>query len=218
MTNVRVWDLPTRIFHWVLATCVVALVVTAKTGAIVWHSRLGYVVMALVLFRMVWGLIGGRWSRFTSFIYSPSTVFAYLRGKGKPEHEVGHNPLGAFSVFALLAVLAAQVGTGLISDDEISFTGPLVRLVSGDTALQATAYHKTWGQWLILGLVVLHVAAILFYLMKKKVNLIRPMWHGDKSLDWQANGSRDDAPTRLLAAICLCACAALVGWAVSSGG
>ena len=84
--RVRVWDLPTRLFHWVLALAVIGLVVTGKVGgnAMVWHFRLGYVVFALLLFRLVWGLVGGHWSRFVAFIYAPATLIAYLRGEGRP--------------------------------------------------------------------------------------------------------------------------------------
>src|SRR2546429_4763343 len=133
MTNglkqVRVWDLPTRIFHWVLALCVISSIVTGLGGgnALAWHFRLGYVVFALLAFRLLWGLVGGHWSRFANFIYAPTTLVRYLRGERRAgEHvDVGHTPLGAFSVFALLALLAAQVATGLFADDEIASTGPL---------------------------------------------------------------------------------------------
>ena len=162
--TVRIWDLPTRLFHWALAASVIALVVTAKVGgnAMVWHLRLGYVVLALLVFRLVWGLVGGRWSRFGAFLYSPGRLVRYLRGTGHPEDGVGHSPLGALSVFALLGVLLAQVGTGLLSDDEIAFQGPLTRFVSNAVVGQATGYHKEIGQYLVLGLVALHVRAIGF--------------------------------------------------------
>ena len=121
-TTVRVWDLPTRIFHWALVASVIDLVITAKLGgdAMAWHFRCGYAVLTLLLFRMVWGLVGGHWSRFRSFLYSPATVLRYLRGQGAPEHSVGHNPLGSGSVFALLGFLLLQVASGLFSDDEIA--------------------------------------------------------------------------------------------------
>ncbi len=147
--RVRVWDLPTRLFHWLLAACVIGAVISAKIGgnAMVWHMRLGYAVLALLLFRLVWGLVGGRWSRFASFIYGPAAYWRYLSGRARAEDqfEVGHNPLGALSVFAMLAWLALQVGSGLIADDEIAITGPLVRFVSIETSLSWTAHHKTWG-------------------------------------------------------------------------
>ncbi|MFO1246379.1 MAG: cytochrome b/b6 domain-containing protein [Ramlibacter sp.] len=214
--KIRVWDLPTRLFHWALAACVIGLVITGKIGGatIDWHARIGYAVLALLLFRLVWGLVGGYWSRFASFIYSPGSVINYLKGKAHPDHLIGHNPLGAGSVFAMLLVLLAQVGTGLVSDDEISFTGPLNKLVSSATGLLATSYHKQYGQWLVIGLVVLHVAAILYYLVRKKDNLIRPMLNGDKQGGMQVPTSRDDGQTRLLAAVIFGVCAGFVAWLV----
>ena len=219
---VRVWDLPTRIFHWVLALCVVGSVISAKVGgnAMAWHFRLGYVVLTLLAFRVLWGLVGGRWSRFSSFVYAPATVRRYLRGQVRPnEHlDVGHNPLGAFSVFGLLALLAAQVGTGLFADDDISTTGPLIKFVSGATSSLLTKWHKNFGQWLIIAMVLLHVAAIVFYLTKKKQNLVRPMLTGDKWLDARVPASVDQLRTRALAALLVLACAAAVGWLVGLGG
>lgn len=220
MHTVRVWDLPTRLFHWALAICVVGLIVTANVGGnwMNWHLRLGYGVLTLLLFRLVWGIVGGYWSRFASFIYAPGTVLAYLKGQGRPEHRVGHNPLGAFSVFALLAILLLQVGTGLFSDDEIAFTGPLVSLVSGDTVSRATSYHKNVGKLIVLALVVLHLGAIAFYKLVKKDNLVRPMISGDKQMSAPVRNSTDTAATRLAALLVLALCAGLVYWLVGLGG
>lgn len=211
--RIRVWDLPTRIFHWALVVCVVALVVTAQIGgaAMDWHFRLGYVVLTLLLFRLGWGLVGGHWSRFSTFLYAPSTLLRYLRGQGGPELSTGHNPLGAGSVFALLLFLLAQVATGLISDDEIATSGPLTSLVSSAWVSQATWYHRDVGKLALIVLVILHVTAILFYLWRKRVNLIRPMLTGDKEAAQRVPASRDDARTRLLAVVLLAICASLVG-------
>ena len=211
--TVRIWDLPTRVFHWALALCIVGLLVTGNVGgnAMVWHFRIGLTVLALLLFRLVWGLVGGRWSRFAAFIYSPRSIINYLKGRGKPEHSVGHTPAGAGSVFALLAVLLAQVGSGLISDDEIASAGPLVRFVSTATSNLATNYHKNIGKWIILALVVLHIAAIAFYLWRKQ-NLIKPMLHGNKQLDVAMPGSRDDAVSRASALALFALCAFFVTW------
>ena len=211
--TVRVWDLPTRLFHWALALCIIGLFITGNVGgnAMVWHFRIGLSVLALLLFRLVWGLVGGRWSRFAAFIYSPGSLISYLKGRGKAEHSVGHTPLGAGSVFALLAILLAQVSSGLISDDEIAFAGPLTRFVSGATVNLATNYHKNIGSWIILALVVLHLAAILFYLWRKQ-NLIKPMLHGDKLLPTAVPPSRDDWATRLTALVIFGFCAAFVAW------
>ncbi|RJP64242.1 MAG: cytochrome B [Comamonadaceae bacterium] len=219
MHTIRVWDLPTRLFHWLLAACVIGLVVTGSVGGN-WmngHLRLGYAVLTLLLFRLVWGFIGGHWSRFGSFLYAPSSVIAYLRGRARPEHSVGHSPLGALSVFALLLILAAQVGTGLMSDDEIAFFGPLVRFVSGDTVAMATAYHTKVGKFIVMALVLLHVAAILFYKLVKKQGLVRPMVVGDKQLALDAPSARDTALTRVLALVVLGLCAAAVAWLVRLG-
>lgn len=215
--RIRVWDLPTRLFHWLLAICVVLLVATGYAGAMQWHARAGYAVLALLLFRIVWGFVGGRWSRFASFLYAPRSVAAYLRGSAHPDHLVGHNPLGAGSVFAMLLVLLAQVGTGLVGDDEIAFQGPLNRFVSTARGLAATWYHRQVGQWLVIALVLLHVAAIVYYVRKKRQVLVRPMVVGDKELAAPTTPSRDDAVSRLMAAAIFGACAALVWWIVRLG-
>lgn len=216
LNKVRVWDLPTRLFHWALAVCVIGLVITGTLGgnAMVWHFRFGYSVLTLLLFRIIWGLVGGRWSRFNTFIYTPKSVLKYLKGQGKPEHGIGHSPIGAASVFAMLAVLLAQVGSGLLSDDEIAFAGPLARFVSNATVSLSTSYHKNIGKWVLLALVLLHIAAIIFYL-RRKHNLVGAMLHGDKSLLLAAPPSRDDTVSRTAALLILVACAA-VAYGVSS--
>ncbi|MFE8644969.1 cytochrome b/b6 domain-containing protein [Sphingomonas sp. NCPPB 2930] len=216
--KIRVWDLPTRLFHWGLAAAVVGLVVTGRTGgnAMVWHFRFGYAVLALLLFRLVWGFVGGRWSRFASFVSSPAAIGRYLRGQGGDS--AGHSPLGALSVVAMLALLVVQVGTGLMSDDEIAFAGPLSRYVPGDIVGQATGYHKNWGQWLVIGLVALHVVAILFYLLVRRQTLVRPMLHGDRILPAALPASRDDLRSRLVALAVMAACSGAVAWMVQATG
>jgi cytochrome b len=220
--HVRVWDLPTRLFHWGLALTIVGSVLSAKIGgnAMVWHFRFGFVVFTLLAFRLLWGVVGGRWSRFASFIYAPGTVLRYLRGQVRPgEHlDVGHNPLGSFSVLGLLAILAVQVGTGLVADDEIANLGPLNRFVSTAAALAATSWHKGWGQGLILVLVVLHIGAIVFYRWRRKIDLVRPMLVGDKPLPAGTPASADGWPQRVLALALLLLCAGGVTWLVRLGG
>ena len=211
--KVRVWDLPTRVFHWALVACVLGLAITGTVGgnAMVWHFRFGYTVLALLLFRIVWGLVGGRWSRFGAFIYAPQSVINYLKGRGKPEHGVGHSPIGAGSVFAMLGFLVAQVGTGLLSDDEIAFAGPLTRFVSNATVSLTTNYHKNIGKWVLLALVVLHIAAIIYYL-RRKHNLVGAMLHGDKELVVPAPPSRDDTVSRVAAMLSLAICGGVAYW------
>ena len=222
LRNVRVWDLPTRAFHWVLALTVVGSVTSAKIGgnAMTWHFRFGYVVLALLAFRLLWGLVGGRWSRFASFAYAPGTVLRYLRGQSRADehHEVGHSPLGSLSVFALLGFLALQVATGLVADDEIASVGPLNRFVSNAFAGRATHWHKDYGQWILIALVVLHLAAVLYYLLARKKNLLRPMIVGDKSLPAHTPPAADNLATRLLALGLAALCMAGAGWVASLGG
>ncbi|WP_101102983.1 cytochrome b/b6 domain-containing protein [Macromonas bipunctata] len=219
MHRVRVWDLPTRLFHWALVLCVAGLVVSGNLGGnwMEWHLRLGYAALVLLLFRLLWGVVGGRWSRFASFVYSPLSVWRHLRGQGDPLHHVGHNPLGAFSVWAMLAVLLVQVGTGLVSDDEIAFFGPLVRFVSYDTAMAATQYHKGWGKLALLGLIVLHVLALLFYHWVKRERLVAAMVSGDKQLPHPAPSAADGPRERLLALVLLGLSSAVVWWVVRLG-
>lgn len=211
--KVRVWDLPTRFFHWALVACVIGLAITGTVGgnAMVWHFRFGYTVLALLLFRILWGLVGGRWSRFGAFIYAPQSVINYLKGQGKPEHGVGHSPIGAGSVFAMLGFLVAQVGTGLLSDDEIAFAGPLTRFVSNATVSLSTNYHKNIGKWVLLALVVLHIAAIVYYLSRKH-NLVGAMLHGDKEMVVKAPSSRDDTVSRVAAVLILAVCGGVAYW------
>ena len=217
--TVRVWDLPTRLFHWALAVCVVATVSSGLIGGswIEWHSRGGYAVLTLLLFRVAWGVVGGHWSRFGQWLYGPASVVAYLRGQATPAQRAGHSPIGGLAVLAMLLVLLAQAGTGLIADDEIAFTGPLNRFVSSATGLAATSYHKSYGQWLVIGLACLHLAAVLFYRFVRRDNLIRPMITGDKASSEAVPASRDDARSRALAAVLLAMASAAVAWIAGLG-
>ncbi len=213
---VRVWDLPTRLFHWALVLCVTGSFTSAKIGgnAMDWHLAFGYAVLALLAFRLLWGFVGGRWSRFSSFIYSPATLMRYLRGQiRREEHlDVGHTPLGSASVFAMLLFLVAQVATGLFADDEIATTGPLNKFVTNANGLRLSSYHADVGQWVLLALVALHVAAILTYWLRKRRNLLGPMISGDKLLPTDVQASDDDNATRAMAVMLMTACAAVVAY------
>lgn len=209
---VRVWDAPTRLFHWALVICVVGLGVTSQLGgsAMVWHFRFGYGVLTLLLFRFVWGLLGGYWSRFATFLVGPSAIWRYLRGQGRPQDSVGHNPLGSLSVVAMLLFLGLQVTTGLMSDDEISNAGPLTRFVSSAWVSNATFYHKNIGKFILLGLVVLHLGAIAFYYFRKRENLVKPMITGDKVIGFSAPSARDNWSDRRRAGLIFLLCMGLV--------
>jgi cytochrome b len=213
LNRVRVWDLPTRLFHWTLVACVTGLAISGLIGggALTWHFRFGYGVTALLAFRIIWGLVGGRWSRFGAFIYAPQSIVNYIKGKGKPEHSVGHTPLGAASVFALLVFLVAQVSTGLMSDDEVASSGPLTHLVSNATVQLATFYHAAVGKWVLLALVALHIGAIIFY-QRRQHKLVNAMVHGDKTLALPMPSSRDDGLSRSAALLIFALCAAGAYW------
>jgi cytochrome b len=220
MVKVRIWDLPTRVFHWLLVLCVVGLVASGQIGgsAMQWHFRLGYAVLALLLFRLVWGFVGGRWSRFAVFVRSPRVVLRYLRGQGTPDMEAGHNPMGALSVLGLLTVGLVQVGSGLFSDDEIITSGPLAHLASADWVSLATRLHTTVNKLVLIALVLLHVAAIVYYRVAKRRDLVRPMLTGDKELASPAEPAQDSRGSRLFALCLFLALLSGVWWGVQSLG
>ena len=178
LQRIPLWDLPIRIFHWTLVSSVIAAIATAIIGGnwIVWHGRLGLLIVGLISFRVMWGFLGSHYARFAQFFPTPSNLKAYLQGTWKGE---GHNPLGALSVFGLLGVLALQATTGLFSNDDIAFSGPLSTLVGKDKSDQFTQLHE-WNAYAIYLLVSLHIGAIAFYKIVKKNNLITPMITGWK--------------------------------------
>lgn len=209
---VRIWDLPTRVFHAALALLVTAALVTAEVGGdwMAWHLRCGEAVLTLLAFRWAWGLLGGRWSRFASFLPAPARVVRALRGRAGAEDAIGHNPLGALSVWAFLLLLSLQVATGLVADDDIDTTGPLNAHVSGHLAKRASAWHAGWGADLIFALIALHVLAIGWHALRRRDPLLPAMWHGDKPLPPDTPASRDGAGSRAVAlALWALACAAV---------
>jgi cytochrome b len=200
---VRVWDLPTRVFHWLLVLAVTGAIVTGEVGDpwMAWHYRCGELAGALVLFRLAWGLVGGHWSHFARFPPSPGRAWRHLRGTSPSvAHDaVGHNPLGALSVWAMLVLILAAVGTGLVADDEISLQGPLSHLVGTDATRRATSWHIAWGLDAIFVLLALHVAAIGWYVLRRGEPILRAMWTGDKRLPSDTPASHDSTATRILA-------------------
>lgn len=208
--RVVVWDLPTRVFHWLLAGLFAGLVVTGKIGgeAMVWHALLGYAVATLLLFRVTWGFVGGHWSRFASFALSPGRALTYLRRGVAPA--VGHNPLGALSVYAMLTFLAFQVTSGLASDTKEEFAGPLVTLISNDAVHLFTWYHKQVGEPALIGLVTLHIVVVLAYALRGR-DLVWPMVTGIQDVLEPTEASRDDNVSRLIALV-LVGVSALAVW------
>ena len=198
---VRIWDLPTRVFHAALVLSVTAAIVTAEVGGdwMAWHLRCGEAVLSLLAFRWAWGLVGGRWSRFATFMPAPARLVRALRGRAAAIERAGHNPLGSLSVWAFLLLLSLQAATGLVADDEIATTGPLNAHVSGHLARRASEWHAGWGADLILALIALHVLAIAWYTWRRSEPLLRAMWTGDKPGPAGTPASRDDGATRALA-------------------
>ncbi|ALK90784.1 cytochrome b/b6 domain-containing protein [Limnohabitans sp. 103DPR2] len=212
MNAIRVWDLPTRLFHWTLALLVLVLVITGNVGgnAMVWHFRCGYAVLSLLLFRLLWGFVGGHWSRWRQLSCTPSALRQYFSAQSSQQRYLGHNPIGSLSVIALMSLLLLQVATGLFSDDEIANAGPLTVWVSESIVSMTTQWHKGFGKGFVLLLIAIHVGAILWYFVKKKENLSRAMLWGDKSSESPATASLDRPLDWLKALLCLALVAALV--------
>ncbi len=179
---IRVWDLPIRLFHWLLVLCVVLSFITVKIGgnAMEFHALIGYCVLTLIIFRVCWGLVGSHHARFIHFVPSPKGLVNYILGKTKAG--LGHNPLGALSVLALLVSLGLQATTGLFANDDIAFEGPFAKYVSNDMVQFLTSIHY-FNEKVLIILIALHLCAILYYQKFKGENLIKPMLLGDKEID-----------------------------------
>jgi cytochrome b len=218
---VRIWDLPTRLFHAALAIGVAAAIATAELGGdwMAWHLRCGEAVLSLLAFRWIWGWVGGHWSRFAQFLPSPARIVRHVRGRPDAADALraGHNPLGALSVWAFLILLSAQVATGLVADDEIATTGPLNARVGTRLAARATHWHAGWGADLLFALIALHVLAVAWH-ARRGEPLVRAMWRtGDKSAPAATRASRDGRAARL-AALAIWALAAAGTWALVRWG
>jgi cytochrome b len=206
----RIWDLPTRLFHWSLAAGVAGSIVSIKAGAIDWHMRFGYAVLALALFRLLWGFAGSRYALFSHFVRGPGDVLAYIGGRLK--HVGGHNPLGALSVLALLLLLLAQASAGLFANDGSFSEGPLAKLISGSLSNRISTLHR-WAEWAIYALVLLHLAAVVFYTTFKSEPLVGAMLHGDRELD--VPPAQDDRALRLRGLVVFLLAAALTWYVVT---
>ncbi|MEJ0039760.1 MAG: cytochrome b/b6 domain-containing protein [Gammaproteobacteria bacterium] len=183
-----VWDLPVRLFHWLLVLSMIGSYVSAKTDFEVMglanlqvHMYLGYWTIGLIIFRILWGFVGPKHARFSSFLKGPSGIWRYARalGAGTMIETAGHNPLGGLSVILLLALVAFQAGTGLFTTDEIVWNGPYYGAVSESLGLRLSAWHQMNFNF-ILAAVALHLMAIAFYFIVKKQNLVGSMVHGRK--------------------------------------
>ncbi len=222
MPNVRIWDLPTRLFHWCLAASVVGAYVSAKLGGLYmdWHVRFGLTTLGLVIFRVIWGFVGPRHARFRSFVKGPGETGAYLRGLAAgTARSAGHNPLGALSVLAMLVDLGIQAVLGLFATDDIMVQGPLYGTVSAATSSFLTSLHEA-NRWVIITLVVLHLLAVAWHTLARKEPLVRAMVAGDMPADHlpvDAQPSADGTGVRLRALMLAIVVAAFVLWLRSLG-
>jgi cytochrome b len=181
----KVWDLPVRLFHWALVALVIAQWASAEWHWIdmEWHFRLGYATLALLLFRILWGVFGSANARFAAFVRSPAAVVAYVRTALQPKRapQVGHNPLGGWSVLAMLGVLLFQAVTGLFAYDDVDEAGPLAKHLPLAWAKRFTHWHEG-GKNVVIALVVLHVIGVLYHHVRMRDDLIGPMIRGTKAL------------------------------------
>lgn len=209
-----VWDLPLRLTHWALVACVAGSWATHYAGAqwSGWHARCGYAVLVLVAFRICWGIVGTRHSRFANFVRGPRAVLDHLRSGGAAP-AVGHNPLGALSVLALLALLLLQAATGLFANDEIAFTGPFFGWVSPAVSGRLTSLHEANSNGL-LAMIVLHVAAIAWYARVRGRRLVPAMISGRKAVAEVPGGEEIETSRSGLAALIVVVLAGLLALAI----
>ncbi|MES2147885.1 MAG: cytochrome b/b6 domain-containing protein [Pseudomonadota bacterium] len=211
-TRVAVWDLPIRLFHWVLVGLIGFSFYAVKSGHVDWHIYSGFAILSLLIFRLLWGVVGSSTARFANFVRGPSTVLAYLRGSSGWKG-AGHTPLGALSVLALLGALLVQVGLGLFAVDGDGLNeGPLAHFISVDSSDRMRGLHEAWFT-IVLAMIVLHLGAILFYRLFRKQKLTSAMITGSDDLDPQAVPIR---PGKYwVALICLIAGIALTRWIIA---
>jgi cytochrome b len=182
-STLRVWDVPVRLFHWALVALIFTSWLTSEIGgnAMTYHMWSGYTILTLVTFRILWGCAGSQNARFRDFVYGPGAVLRYARDLRRPDAKfyAGHNPMGGWSVVCLLSSVLLQATTGLFANDDIATEGPLAGMVSEETSALLTTIHG-YNFYVLLTLICLHVAAVLFYLLVKKENLIGAMFTGRK--------------------------------------
>jgi len=210
--RIYVWDLGTRLFHWLLVIAVTVSIYTGNNGGMDEmdiHMLSGYTVLTLIIFRLMWGVVGARYARFTQFLKRPRTLWQYIRALPDRSQPLapGHNPLGALSVVAMLIVLLAQASSGLFANDDIMIEGPLVHLVSYRLSRELTEWHEL-NAYFIYGLIALHLAALLIHQLYLRHPLIKAMFTGYQP---DQNVAADqDAQNKLPLALALASAAAAV--------
>jgi cytochrome b len=211
--SVTVWDWPVRAVHWAMVVLLVALVTTGKLGDdwLPWHMRFGQTLLALVLFRILWGFVGSPNARFSAFVRGPAAVASYLRSRlaRDPEIHVSHNPIGGWMVILLLVAMLAQACAGLFTNDEILWEGPLAGHVTQAMSNAFSSIHRRlW--WVVVGLAAVHIAAVVVYLVVLRENLIVPMVDGRKALPIGAARAEDGSASTARALVLLVASFAAV--------
>ena len=212
MERIRIWDAPTRLFHWVLVALIAFSWWSAEEEHLDWHIWSGLGVLSLVIFRLLWGLFGSSTARFSNFVRGPGQVRAYLKDM-KGWKAIGHSPIGALSVLAMIGAILVQVGLGLFSVDKDGlFEGPLAYLVSIDASEEIADLHEDWFNVLLV-LIGLHIAAILFYRLVLGKKLIGPMITGrgvaEPGVEPMKRGRR------WVALLCLVAGIAITRWIIA---
>ena len=211
--RVALWDLPTRLVHWALVVLIPFSWWSAEAHHMDWHRTSGYFIIGLLVFRLIWGVAGSSTARFGGFVRGPRTAFAYARGQG--ERGLGHNPLGGWSVVAMLLLLVMQVGLGLFAVDTDGLeSGPLSHWVSFDAGRSVAELHEINFK-LLQAMILLHIAAILFYQLVRRENLIAPMIGGAKRLDAAPDSPPVMAPAGRAVLVALIATG--IAWWVSRG-
>jgi cytochrome b len=216
--RIRVWDLPVRVFHWTLAVLAVFSFTTGKIGAgwLEWHMKSGYAILALLLFRILWGVVGSETARFTHFVRGPRAALDHVRGllARRPPAGFGHNPLGGWMVLTMLALFLAQAVTGLFVDDEIATQGPLAGKVANAAVVRLTAIHH-YNQWLLAAAVGLHLAAIVFYRVRLGTDLAGPMLSGWKIVPTDTHTRQPHGASSVLALVLFALVSSSVYWLVA---
>jgi cytochrome b len=215
--KIQVWDLPLRLFHWLLVISITGAILSVEladyfASGMEWHKRFGMAALSLLVFRVIWGFIGGTHARFSSFVRGPASVITYLKAM-KDHHgpAIGHNPLGALSVLALILSLGFQATSGLFITDEVMLEGPLFKYVSESTAHLLGELHEA-NAGLIFALIGLHIAAILYYRFIKRDNLITPMLTGNKEIPAEYPAEDAKGGHAVLGILVFVIVAALVGY------
>ncbi|MGZ0079797.1 cytochrome b/b6 domain-containing protein [Methylomonas sp. YC3] len=213
--EVHIWDWPLRLFHWLLVIAVAGAYATGKLGGNLtdWHARFGSLILGLLVFRLIWGFIGTTHARFASFFPTFSRLVEYVKGEWQG---VGHNPAGAIAIIALLAVLSFLAVTGLFANDDIAFEGPLFHSIDKELSDKLSGWH-IYAVNILLGLVAVHVSAIVLYQRLKKTNLVGAMLTGKKQLPRSLAPSpiKPVGPFRFVITLLI---SVTVVWGVWSGG